>query len=50
MIEFNPNLIIEIHLTPRDIDNLRDNLFEKLDVKSRVGLAIFAIRNGIVTV
>ena len=27
----------EMHLNPRAVDNLRDNLFEKLEVKSRVG-------------
>lgn len=36
-------------LNPRSIDTLRDHLFVKLDVKSRVGLAIVAIRNGVVT-
>ena len=35
--------------TPRMIDNHRDSLFIKLNVKSRVGLAIYAIKNGIVT-
>lgn len=35
-------------LTPRNIDSYRDTLFEKLDVKSRVGLAIYAIKSGIV--
>jgi DNA-binding NarL/FixJ family response regulator len=37
-------------LNPRSVDNLRDQLFTKLDVKSRVGLAMVAIRNGIVIV
>ncbi len=36
-------------LNPRAVDNLRDNLFTKLDVKSRVGLAMYSIRHGIVT-
>lgn len=36
-------------LNPRSIDTLRDHLFFKLDVKSRVGLAIVALRNGVVT-
>lgn len=36
-------------ITPRMIDSYRDSLFEKLDVKSRVGLAIYAVKNGIVT-
>ena len=37
-----------LNLNPRTVDNLRDNLFEKLDVKSRIGLAMFAIRHGLV--
>lgn len=36
-------------MTPRNIDSYRDALFTKLDVKSRVGLAIYAVKNGIVT-
>jgi len=39
----------DMGLTPRVIDSLRDQLFLKLDVKSRVGLAMVAIRNGIVS-
>lgn len=39
----------KMELNPRSIDTLRDHLFTKLDVKSRVGLAMVAIRNGIVT-
>jgi DNA-binding NarL/FixJ family response regulator len=39
----------ELKITPRTIDGYRDALFEKLDVKSRVGLAIYAVKNGIVT-
>lgn len=38
----------KMDLNPRSIDTLRDHLFVKLDVKSRVGLAMVAIRNGIV--
>jgi DNA-binding NarL/FixJ family response regulator len=34
-------------LNPRSVDSLRDQLFTKLDVKSRVGLAMMAIRHGI---
>lgn len=40
----------EMYLSPRTIDTYRDNLFKKLDVKTRVGLAIFAIKNGIVNI
>ncbi len=35
-------------LSPRTIDGYRDNLFEKLQVKTRVGLVMYAIRNTIV--
>ena len=38
-----------LKITPRTIDGYRDALFDKLDVKSRVGLAIYAVKNGIVT-
>lgn len=37
-----------IHLNTRSVDTIRDNLFEKLGVRSRVGLAMFAMRQGIV--
>lgn len=40
----------EMKISPRAIDNFRDTLFEKLDVKSRVGLAIYAVKNGIVAI
>ena len=39
----------EMGLSPRAVDNLRDNLFEKLSAKSRVGLAMYAIRHGLVS-
>lgn len=34
-------------LSPKTIDGYRDTLFEKLDVHSRVGLVIYAIKNNI---
>ncbi len=39
----------EMHLNVRAIDNLRDNLFGKLEVKNRVGLVMYSIRHGIQT-
>lgn len=39
----------KLGLNPRSVDTLRDQLFIKLDVKSRVGLAMVAIRHGVVT-
>jgi two-component system invasion response regulator UvrY len=39
-----------MHVSPRTIDGYRDALFEKLGVKTRVGLAMYAIRKKIVDV
>lgn len=38
----------KMKLSPRTVDSYRDNLFHKLDLKTRTGLAIYAIKNGIV--
>ncbi|MCO6496129.1 MAG: helix-turn-helix transcriptional regulator [Chitinophagaceae bacterium] len=32
--------------SPRTIENYRDALYEKFDLKSRVGLVLFAIKEG----
>jgi two-component system invasion response regulator UvrY len=39
-----------MYLSPRTIDGYRDALFEKLNVRTRVGLAMFAVRSGIVNI
>jgi DNA-binding NarL/FixJ family response regulator len=39
----------EMFLSERTIDGYRDSLFKKLNVQSRVGLVLYAIRNGVVT-
>ncbi len=39
-----------MEISPRTVDNYRDALFIKLNVKSRVGLAMYAVKSGIVTV
>ena len=38
----------KMHLSPRTIDGYRDTLFEKLEVKTRVGLVMYAIKNGMI--
>lgn len=38
----------DMYLSPRTIDDYRDSLFEKLQVSSRTGLVLFAIRTGLV--
>lgn len=40
----------KMFLSPRTIDGYRDVLFEKLSCKTRVGLVLYAIKNGIVAV
>ena len=40
----------KMFVSPRTIDGYRDALFEKLNVKTRVGLVLYAIRNGVVSV
>jgi two-component system, NarL family, invasion response regulator UvrY len=40
----------KMFLSPRTIDGYRDDLFEKLNLKTRVGLVMYAIKNGIVQI
>jgi two-component system, NarL family, invasion response regulator UvrY len=39
----------KMFVSPRTIDGYRDGLFEKLHVKTRVGLVMYAIKNGVVS-
>lgn len=38
----------KMFISPRTVDGYRDSLFEKLNVKTRVGLVLFAIRQKLV--
>ena len=40
----------KMFLSPRTVEGYRDSLFEKLGAKTRIGLVLFAIKNGIVTI
>jgi DNA-binding NarL/FixJ family response regulator len=40
----------EMFVSDRTVDGYRDSLFRKLQVTTRVGLALYAIRNGLVNV
>jgi two-component system invasion response regulator UvrY len=40
----------QMFVSARTIDGYRDDLFQKLQVRTRVGLVMFAIRNGMVKV
>ena len=46
----NKEIAEEMNLSPRTIDTYRDNLFKKLQIKTRTGLAIFAIKNNIIDI
>lgn len=39
----------EMFISPRTVDNYRDQLFDKLNIRSRVGLAMYALKNGIIS-
>ncbi|MCR6721650.1 MAG: LuxR C-terminal-related transcriptional regulator [Chitinophagaceae bacterium] len=39
-----------MHISPRTADDYRQSLFGKLKVHSRVGLVMYAIKNGIVSI
>ena len=46
---FNQQEIADkMHVSPRTIDGYRDGLFEKLGVKTRVGLVMYSLKKGIV--
>lgn len=38
----------KMYCSPRTIEGYRDALCEKLELKSRVGLAVFAVKNGFI--
>ena len=40
----------KMSLSPKTIDGYRENLFTKLQIRSRVGLAVYAIKNNYCTI
>lgn len=38
----------ELHMNLRSVDTMRDQLFTRLNVRSRVGLAVYSLRQGLV--
>ena len=41
------DIAIAMQASPRTVDGYRDELFKKLNLQSRVGLVMFAIKNGL---
>lgn len=39
----------KMSVSPRTVEGYRDSLFEKLQINTRIGLAIYAIKNGFVS-
>src|ERR1700744_3803514 len=44
------DIAAKMFISPRPVDNYRNTLFEKLKVRTRVGLVMFAIKNGLVEI
>jgi DNA-binding NarL/FixJ family response regulator len=42
-------IALQLNISPKTIDALREQLFNRFEVKSRVGLAMYAIKNGVVS-
>ena len=40
----------QMHVSPRTVDGYRESLFAKLNINSRIGLAMYAIRTGLVKI
>lgn len=40
----------KMFVSPKTVDGYRDTIFDKFNVKSRVGLVLFAIKNGLVSI
>lgn len=44
------DIAVKMSLSPKTIDGYRNALFEKLNIKSRVGLALYAVKHGLVQI
>ncbi|MFD0939994.1 response regulator transcription factor [Pedobacter boryungensis] len=40
----------EMNISPRTVDNYRESLFAKLNIKSRTGLVVYGIKNKLITI
>ena len=40
----------EMNISPRTVDNYRESLFAKLNIKSRTGLVVYGIKNGLIKI
>ena len=42
------DIAVQMFLSPKTIDGYRTTLFEKLNVKSRIGMVLFAVKHGLI--
>jgi DNA-binding NarL/FixJ family response regulator len=40
----------EMNISPRTVDNYRESLFAKLNIKSRTGLVVYGIKHGLIKI
>ncbi|MFI5451170.1 response regulator [Pedobacter sp. UC225_61] len=40
----------EMNISPRTVDNYRESLFAKLNIKSRTGLVVYGIKNNLISI
>jgi DNA-binding NarL/FixJ family response regulator len=40
----------KMNISPRTVDNYRESLFAKLNIKSRTGLVVYGIKNNLITI
>jgi len=40
----------EMNISPRTVDNYRESLFAKLNIKSRTGLVVYGIKNNLIVI
>ena len=40
----------KMFVSPRTVENYRDAIYERFNIKSRVGLVMFAIKNGVINI
>jgi DNA-binding NarL/FixJ family response regulator len=40
----------EMNISPRTVDNYRESLFAKLNIKSRTGLVVYGIKHNLITI
>jgi DNA-binding CsgD family transcriptional regulator len=43
-------IAMQMEISPRTVDNYRESLFAKLNLKTRVGLVVYGIKNGLIKI